>query len=434
MEHIIYQNGYQEYKQELRTELEKTSEGFVKIGYLLKVARDTDILKDSGYADYLEFAQGEYGLDKSMVSRFIRINDRFSEEGNSERLLDQYKGFGYAKLALMLTIPEVIAEELTPDLTKSEIKEIKEEIDEEKAITDIEHFSQNAEEIMNPPADSIVVQTIRSIGKDFPRIYVSIHQHWAHNIVESMKKLFMPVEPSTYTTRVPGKGKVILIAKDSGITITEVRSEEKTAVTWDEIMAAWEEVLEYGEMGETGEDSWSKVYGESYPESNVSDTKEPEAKENGAKEPTEKAAGVKDLSKVAPVQPRPKKVNTAKTETPKKKETEKTQKNDEKMPENQNAVLNESESAESDFSEPQNAPSGEAETPINTGKLGENASFTRSRGLDANTLRGYKAGLTADARVVERLVSENNYRAARTKLEGMLNTINRIIDAEEVQE
>ena len=114
MEEIIYQRNYSEYKQELRTELEKTSEGFVRIGYLLKVARDTEILVGSGYKDYLDFANGEFGLDKSMVSRFIRINDRLSEEGNSDRLLEQYKGFGYAKLAIMLRIPEVITEELSP--------------------------------------------------------------------------------------------------------------------------------------------------------------------------------------------------------------------------------------------------------------------------------------------------------------------------------
>lgn len=142
MEQLIYENGYQEYKEELHAELEKTSEGFVRIGYLLKVARDTDILVGSGYSDYREFAKSEFGLDKSMVSRFININDRFSEGGNSDRLLEQYKGFGYAKLAMMLTLPEVITEELTPDYTKSEIAQIKEQIDEEKAKTEIEHMAE----------------------------------------------------------------------------------------------------------------------------------------------------------------------------------------------------------------------------------------------------------------------------------------------------
>ena len=52
MEQIIeYQKTYQEYKAELDGELQRTAEGFVRIGYLLKVARDTNILKESGYTN-----------------------------------------------------------------------------------------------------------------------------------------------------------------------------------------------------------------------------------------------------------------------------------------------------------------------------------------------------------------------------------------------
>lgn len=80
MEHIIYQKTYQEYKQELDAVLTRTAEDFVQIGYLLKVARDTNILAESGYATVTDFAKAEYGIDKTQVSRFISINDRFSEK------------------------------------------------------------------------------------------------------------------------------------------------------------------------------------------------------------------------------------------------------------------------------------------------------------------------------------------------------------------
>ena len=72
MEQIIeYQKTYQEYKAELDGELQRTAEGFVRIGYLLKVARDTNILKESGYTNVTEFAKAEYGIDKTQVSRLI---------------------------------------------------------------------------------------------------------------------------------------------------------------------------------------------------------------------------------------------------------------------------------------------------------------------------------------------------------------------------
>ena len=116
----------------MNTVLNRTVEDFVMTGYLLKQGRDSDILKDSGYSNVNEFAWAEYKLEATQVSRYIRINDRFSEGGYSPRLQEHYKGFGYAKLALMLTLPESVAEELTPTYSKSEIQAVKEEIESEE--------------------------------------------------------------------------------------------------------------------------------------------------------------------------------------------------------------------------------------------------------------------------------------------------------------
>lgn len=98
MELAQYQD-YEEYKKAMNTVLNRTVEDFVMTGYLLKQGRDTDILKDSGYSNVNEFAWAEYKLEATQVSRYIRINDRFSEGGYSPRLQEHYKGFGYAKLA-----------------------------------------------------------------------------------------------------------------------------------------------------------------------------------------------------------------------------------------------------------------------------------------------------------------------------------------------
>ena len=132
MEQVIEYRSYQEYKQELDTELKKTAEGFVRIGYLLKVARDTSILAESGYDNVVDFARAEYGIDKTQVSRFIHINDKFSQGGYAPELKEEYQGFGYAKLSIMLSLPDSVNEELTPDFSKSEVQQVKDEIDEEE--------------------------------------------------------------------------------------------------------------------------------------------------------------------------------------------------------------------------------------------------------------------------------------------------------------
>ena len=77
MENLTEIKEYGTFKQALGTELKVVANGFVRIGYLLKVARDTDILRESGYKTVAEFAQAEYGLTKDVVSRYIAINDRW---------------------------------------------------------------------------------------------------------------------------------------------------------------------------------------------------------------------------------------------------------------------------------------------------------------------------------------------------------------------
>ena len=129
---------YRHFKETLDTELKANVEGFVKIGWLLKVARDTDILRESGHKNVAEFAAAEYGLTKDVVSRYIAINDRYSEGGYSSKLQLKYEGFGVSKLQEMLTLPDSIIEEITPTLTRQQIQAIKKEVAAEEKITPIE--------------------------------------------------------------------------------------------------------------------------------------------------------------------------------------------------------------------------------------------------------------------------------------------------------
>ena len=130
--------GYSEFKEQLDTELKKSVESFVRIGYLLKIARDTEILHESGYQNMVEFAKAEYNLSKDQVSRFIAINDKYSIDGYSDKLQEKYEGYGVAKLAEMLTLPEAVADMIEPEMTRAEIQDIKREVKEEQAISDIE--------------------------------------------------------------------------------------------------------------------------------------------------------------------------------------------------------------------------------------------------------------------------------------------------------
>lgn len=290
---VITYTDYTQYKAALDAELQKSAEGFVKIGYLLKVARDTRILEDSGYANVNEFAEKEYGLDKTQVSRFIRINDRFSEDGYSENLKLEYKGYGYAKLALMLMLPDSINEELTADYSKSEIQAIKEEVDAEQKITDLEVMMEEKDD-RQQSMDDALVQVAYQIGKEDAKLYCEL---WESQIernedVRGFMEIFAPSGTKTYSVRIPSVGRRMLMVREDKdeVKLINVRDDsDKRVYTKQDIVDAFCSIFEVG----SAKESWSSTYCEDYPE---------------------------EKEEVAPVQPIRKESKVVKAKEPEKKE------------------------------------------------------------------------------------------------------------------
>lgn len=271
MELMEYTKTYQEYKQELDAVLTRTAEDFVQIGYLLKVARDTNILAESGYATVTDFAKAEYGIDKTQVSRFISINDRFSEDGYSDHLLPSYKGFGYAKLTLMLQIPDEINEVLPPTLSKAEIQDIKDEVDAESKVTDIEVEIEKAEAAavtdkpMLPPEGSPLYRNLWQLGKEqeelFRKLWMVCFMETAsgnRNNAEIMDVL-IPQGDAVYTVRIPGERRTQIIVNSEGATVVNLKTLERNKYTEDQICLVARSLVD---GGSSPEEQYKKLYGE----------------------------------------------------------------------------------------------------------------------------------------------------------------------------
>ena len=122
---------WMQWKEDIRQKLAETANNFVHIGFRLKQIRDSGMY--DGAADIFEFAQKEYGLSKSTTSRFIAINEKFSEGGNSLELKAEYRGFSSSKLSEMLTLPDNECQLVTEQTTIKDIRELKEFAREEAA-------------------------------------------------------------------------------------------------------------------------------------------------------------------------------------------------------------------------------------------------------------------------------------------------------------
>lgn len=226
----------------INTELKKAAISFVRVGYLLKKARDEDILKDSGYPDIYTYANMKFGLDKSQVSRFININDRYSIGGYSEHLKEEYEGFGYSKLALMLTLPEEINKELSPEYTKSEINTIKAEYEAEQKISDLEVMMEGKPDGPN----GFIAQIVKELNDEHPEsaVYLSRILNTAEKMnfevtEATIREAYIPEGAAAYSVRISGQGRFMITMKESEIFITSLRDPaNKTPLTWTEFKEA----------------------------------------------------------------------------------------------------------------------------------------------------------------------------------------------------
>lgn len=258
---------YEQYKKALTREFVNTAAGFIRIGYLLRVAKDSSILYKSGYRNMEEFAKAEYGIDASEASRFININKKYSVGGYSEKLYEKYEGYGASKLSEMLNLPDNVAAELTPQHTRNQIREIKKEIEEEQRITEIERALEEAE-----PELEVLDTTLKCFFynylKENPEKYVAMHRAVAlgDSLPKKLCDVLAPSGINTIFTRIPSKGKLMLTitGADREISVINVRDSGKEPEKY-----TWNDVADYLKLtcknDITPEENWEMIYSEDFP-------------------------------------------------------------------------------------------------------------------------------------------------------------------------
>lgn len=241
---------YSEFKTALDTEMNKAAESFVKIGYLLKIARDTDILAESGYNSLTEFAQAEYNLDKSQVSRFIAINDNYSVDGYSDSLMTEYTGYGYSKLAMMLTLPAAVVAELTPSYSKSDIQALKEEVAAEEAISPMEVYLEGEKEELEDA--SLLYQAMYQLFLENPELYEKPDAD-----IDALMETLAPAGENIYTVRIQGVGRIMVSCKEDRVNLVNIRTNNVEICTWEQVTEEYTKLF--------GSCTWEERYGRPYP-------------------------------------------------------------------------------------------------------------------------------------------------------------------------
>lgn len=226
MENQITLNEWMEWKEDIRRKLQETAENFVYIGYRLKQIRDSGML--DGAADIFEFAQREYGLSKSTTSRFIAINEKYSEGGNSLELREEFRRFSSSKLSEMLTLPDNECQLITERTTIKEIRELKSFSKEQVQQDDIDK-----DEVVYTPLQKCIIDFFKEPQK----------AEMLNKVMENLALQFPRFQEAAELMNPSGqsshkKGIIFLFMYDysTGVKYKDLTLPEPVSMSWNEFL------------------------------------------------------------------------------------------------------------------------------------------------------------------------------------------------------
>lgn len=142
----------------------------IAIGYYLKCIRDGRMYIEAGYESIYDYAKAKYGFSKSNAHRYMERNDRFSVDGNSPILAEEYREFSKSQLQEMLSLDEEQLTQITPDMTVRQIRDMRKpaikeipyyEIPGQISISDFPNMSEA--EVFLPERNTAIEETVVSV-------------------------------------------------------------------------------------------------------------------------------------------------------------------------------------------------------------------------------------------------------------------------------
>lgn len=278
MEGQITLNEWMSIKEDIRKRLMQTTENFIILGYRMKQIRDSKAYEQDGCSSITEWAKKEYGLDKTSISRFIAINDRFSEDGNSLTLRKEFVGLGSSKLSEMLSLPETDYNLITAQTSVHGIRELKQ---------------FNREE----PQEEIGQQSLTPLQKCILDLFSDVERRETLNAVinlifdseseDTIKKAADLINPTGNGTWKKGIIFLFLYNYRTGVKVKTFGKEETEEYTWRDILNLMFRLFVKPSHEPQKTDFWVDQYGP-VPEKKEPEVPKQEPKKEEKKKPTKK--------------------------------------------------------------------------------------------------------------------------------------------------
>ena len=194
-------SSFQEMDKEIQINLGNIANGFIKLGYLFKKAKDSELYREEGYATFFEYIEEKYGVERTQATRFMQINTTYSLHGDSIEIDPKYASHGSSKLAEMLSLPGYIREEIPSEITRKEIREIKAEFSKENEVCAGAQTSINTEcEQDSESTESWIKKYFKQYREKFKTFFLEVQEALKTDNYEAAKDRFIcAIAPSKFS-------------------------------------------------------------------------------------------------------------------------------------------------------------------------------------------------------------------------------------------
>lgn len=219
---------YADVKKIISANIKSMSQSFIAVGYYLKYVRDNDLYREDGYNTIWEFAEDLYGIKMSTASRWMTMNDRFSKDGNSPVIADEYKEFGKSHLQEMLALPEEDYKMITPEATKEEIRELARfNKENENNPSRLINWQQSEDEAL----ENAILEFFRERKDSLNRLYSS--ESYEKNDIPEMAAVVCNKQKKTFKTK---DNSVFIVLYETEVHVKDCAGEARD-IEWEQFFA-----------------------------------------------------------------------------------------------------------------------------------------------------------------------------------------------------
>ena len=179
--------------------------------------------------------------------------------------------FEVSKLSEMLTLPDSLTEELPPEVTREEIRDIKATVQEENKTTPIELMIEGESE------DDDLMTILKQYLHDDINVFKNITRD-AFVFGLDKDNILSDIAAPGYAVimgRIPGKGRAALNINGTDANIVYIRTEEKRNVRFEKIVGTFNSLVNslyievYTSLSAYRKDLYRKLFNEDLPEEQI---------------------------------------------------------------------------------------------------------------------------------------------------------------------